>query len=104
MRLALRLLASAPWHWKQFSERIGRTSRLKSTFLAEPSTAGAKSGGMAANSQKHKNRKLDRIDMFVHDSLHTQKHMTFEFLTIWPLMPPRSVLVADDIECNCAFL
>ncbi len=31
---ALRLSASGPWHWKQWSARIGRTSRLKSTLGA----------------------------------------------------------------------
>ena len=30
-RSALRLAASGPWHSKQFSERIGRTSRLNGT-------------------------------------------------------------------------
>lgn len=49
-------------------------------------------------------RKLERVDMFVHDSLHTQKHMTFEFSTVWPLMSSGSILVSDDIESNCAFL
>jgi predicted O-methyltransferase YrrM len=49
-------------------------------------------------------QKLDRIDMFVHDSLHTERHMTFEFSTVWPLMRAGSLLVSDDIESNCAFL
>ena len=31
-RSACRLFSSKPWHWKQFSERIGRMSRLKSSF------------------------------------------------------------------------
>ena len=31
-RSACRAFSSKPWHWKQFSERIGRTSRLKSSF------------------------------------------------------------------------
>src|SRR5207249_7388285 len=29
--LALRAAASGPWHWKQWLDRIGSTSRLKST-------------------------------------------------------------------------
>ena len=39
-RPALRLAASGPWHWKQFSESTGRMSRLKSipaaSGLAKP--------------------------------------------------------------------
>jgi hypothetical protein len=33
---ALRALSSGPWHWKQLRERMGRTSRWKSTDLDAP--------------------------------------------------------------------
>ena len=31
-RFASRVLLSGPWQWKQYSERMGRTSLVKSTF------------------------------------------------------------------------
>lgn len=45
-----------------------------------------------------------RVDVFVHDSLHTYRNMMREFQAIWPLMPPGGVLIADDVEGNRAFL
>ncbi len=38
------------------------------------------------------------IDMFVHDSLHTCDHMTFEFETVWPHLVPGGVLLAHDAD------
>src|SRR5262245_14704076 len=32
----MRVPGSGPWHWKQFSERMGRTSRWKSTPPGAP--------------------------------------------------------------------
>ncbi len=43
------------------------------------------------------------IDMFVHDSLHTDEHMTWEYRTAWPHIRPGRLLVSDDILWNNAF-
>src|SRR5262249_24394750 len=50
-RFAMRVPLSGPWHWKQFSERMGRTSRWKST----PSAVSAPPA-----SEKAKNDKVKR--------------------------------------------
>ena len=37
------------------------------------------------------------IDMFLHDSLHTFDHMTWEFETALPYLSPAGILTSDDI-------
>jgi predicted O-methyltransferase YrrM len=39
----------------------------------------------------------DTIDMFVHDSLHTHDHMTFEYQQAWDHLRPGGLLVSHDI-------
>ena len=46
---------------------------------------------------------LGEIGVFVHDSLHTYENMQIEFGTVWPLLPSRGVLIADDVQGNSAF-
>ena len=46
---------------------------------------------------------LDRVDLFVHDSLHTEKNMEFEFRAAWPALRPGGFLLSDDIQGNAAF-
>jgi predicted O-methyltransferase YrrM len=48
-------------------------------------------------------RGVGRVDMFVHDSLHTHRTMMAEFLTIVRFMHRPGVIVADDIHENTAF-
>jgi predicted O-methyltransferase YrrM len=43
------------------------------------------------------------VDLFVHDSLHTQRNMRREFDTVWPHLRNGAVLLADDVERNRAF-
>lgn len=47
--------------------------------------------------------RLGEIDVFVHDSLHTEDHMTFEFQTAYPHLKPGGVLISDDALWNPAF-
>jgi len=47
--------------------------------------------------------KLEEIDIFFHDSLHTYKNMIFEFETVWPHIKKGGLLISDDIVSNCAF-
>jgi predicted O-methyltransferase YrrM len=46
---------------------------------------------------------VKEVDVFVHDSLHTYRHMTFEFGTAWPSIRTGGVLVADNVDLNGAF-
>jgi len=46
---------------------------------------------------------LDKIELFVHDSLHSYGNMKFEFDTISSRLTHSSVLLADDIDVNIAF-
>jgi hypothetical protein len=48
--------------------------------------------------------RLGSVDLFVHDSLHTYRNMSFEFATVWPALCERGAVVADDVEGNAAFL
>src|SRR3984893_11486740 len=43
------------------------------------------------------------LDIFVHDSLHTQRHMSFEFEAAWPYVRPGGAVVADNVDMNDAF-
>jgi hypothetical protein len=46
---------------------------------------------------------LGQIDIFLHDSLHTDHHMTFEFECAWPYLKPGGVLMSHDIFDNPSF-
>jgi predicted O-methyltransferase YrrM len=41
--------------------------------------------------------RLDRLDLFHHDSLHTYEHMTWELETALPHLGPGGVLSSDDV-------
>ena len=47
---------------------------------------------------------LPGLEMFVHDSLHTEANMRFEFDAVFPKLSRPAVLISDDIEGNSAFL
>jgi predicted O-methyltransferase YrrM len=44
------------------------------------------------------------IDLFFHDSMHTEEHMRFEFETVWPHIKEGGWLLSDDAIWNKAFL
>jgi len=46
---------------------------------------------------------LAAVDVFLHDSLHTTRNMTFEFQAAWQTLPPGGVLISDDIHMSKAF-
>ena len=48
-------------------------------------------------------RDILEIDMFVHDSLHTETNMRFEFASAWPALRPSGILVSDDVSANRSF-
>ncbi len=47
---------------------------------------------------------LKRVDVFLHDSLHTRRNMRWEFQAVAPWLGPAAVVIADDIQGNSAFL
>jgi hypothetical protein len=46
---------------------------------------------------------LGEIDLFIHDSRHSQRNLLFELKHAWDALKPAGVLVADDIDLNCGF-
>jgi methyltransferase family protein len=48
-------------------------------------------------------QRLDRVDLFVHDSMHTGRNVSFELEAIWPALNGGGAALVDDIERNAAF-
>jgi hypothetical protein len=48
-------------------------------------------------------RRLQQVDLFLHDSLHTTRNTCFELDTVWPALPPGGAALADDIHRNLGF-
>ncbi|MGN6514818.1 MAG: class I SAM-dependent methyltransferase [Rhizomicrobium sp.] len=46
---------------------------------------------------------LGEIDIFVHDSLHTEKNVCFELERAWDAVRPGGAIVVDDIDSNWGF-
>jgi len=43
------------------------------------------------------------IDMFLHDSSHSYRHMLWEFRAFWPWLRDGGLLVSHDVHMNAAF-
>ena len=48
-------------------------------------------------------RELATIDMFIHDSRHTRRNITFELRLAWSALRPGGLILADDIQSTVAF-
>ena len=46
---------------------------------------------------------LGEVDLFLHDSLHTYEHMTFEYRAAWPRVKPGGLFLSHDVGQNAAF-
>jgi predicted O-methyltransferase YrrM len=46
---------------------------------------------------------LPRLDLFVHDSIHTEYNTRFELDQAWKALTPGGSLVADDVDLNWGF-
>jgi hypothetical protein len=46
---------------------------------------------------------LGKIDLFVHDSLHSERNVRFELDRAWAALRPGGALVVDDIDANWGF-
>lgn len=49
-------------------------------------------------------KKINKISVFFHDSLHTYEHMMFEYETAWPHITKSGLLLSHDVVWNKAFL
>lgn len=47
--------------------------------------------------------RLGTIDLFIHDSLHTERNVRFELDRAWAALRPGGVMVVDDIDSNAGF-
>jgi predicted O-methyltransferase YrrM len=45
----------------------------------------------------------DPIDLFLHDSSHSYRHMLWEFRQFWPRLRDGGLLVSHDVQMNSAF-
>ena len=43
------------------------------------------------------------MDMFLHDSSHSYRHMLWEFQQFWPRLRDGGLLVSHDVQMNAAF-
>ena len=48
-------------------------------------------------------KELEEINIFFHDSEHSDKTMIFEYETCWPYIKKNGLLVSDDISYENAF-
>ena len=46
---------------------------------------------------------IGRVDLFVHDSIHTGRNVRFELEQVWPHMSERGIGIVDDVDYNGAF-
>jgi predicted O-methyltransferase YrrM len=46
---------------------------------------------------------LDRVDLFLHDSDHSYRNMTFEFEQAYPRLAPGGVMMSDDVHLHTAW-
>ncbi|MDQ4097205.1 MAG: class I SAM-dependent methyltransferase [Actinomycetota bacterium] len=46
---------------------------------------------------------LGEIDVFIHDSLHTERNVRFELETAWPAVTAGGLMIVDDIDDAAAF-
>jgi hypothetical protein len=47
--------------------------------------------------------RLRKIDLFIHDSLHSERNVRFEIDRAWAALKPGGALVVDDIDANWGF-
>jgi len=47
--------------------------------------------------------RLGEIDLFIHDSLHSERNVRFELDRAWAALRPGGVIVVDDVDANWGF-
>jgi hypothetical protein len=46
---------------------------------------------------------LGEIDLFIHDSLHSERNVRFELDRAWPVLAVNGAIVVDDVDLNWGF-
>ena len=46
---------------------------------------------------------LGEVDLFIHDSLHSERNVRFELDRVWAALRPGGALVVDDVDANRGF-
>jgi hypothetical protein len=46
---------------------------------------------------------LGEIDLFIHDSLHSERNVRFELDRVWGVVAPNGAVVVDDVDANWGF-
>jgi predicted O-methyltransferase YrrM len=59
--------------------------------------------GSSRRHLRHLLQQTGMIDLFIHDSQHTEYNMLFEMQVAWPWIRPGGAMVVDDIDLNWAF-
>jgi predicted O-methyltransferase YrrM len=101
---------------KAFADEKLATAKLYSIELSEECEQGAlipdelrsaASGFMPIRGNIEDLLKRDQlprsIDMFLHDSSHSYRHMLWEFRQFWPRLRDGGLLVSHDVQMNAAF-
>jgi hypothetical protein len=47
--------------------------------------------------------RLGQIDLFIHDSLHSERNVRFELDRAWAALRPNGAIVVDDVDANWGF-
>ena len=47
--------------------------------------------------------RLGQVDLFIHDSLHSERNVRFELDHVWSALTPGGAVLVDDIDANSAF-
>jgi hypothetical protein len=46
---------------------------------------------------------VGQVDLFIHDSLHSERNVRFELDLVWPVLKPGAAAVVDDVDVNYGF-
>jgi hypothetical protein len=46
---------------------------------------------------------LGQIDLFIHDSMHSERNVRFELDRAWAVVRPGGALIVDDVDANWGF-
>lgn len=59
--------------------------------------------GLSKNILPNLISKTNSVDIFFHDSDHSEENMLFEFRLIWPFISDNNIILSDDVNINNAF-
>ena len=47
--------------------------------------------------------RVGQVDLFIHDSLHSERNVRFELDRVWTALRPQGAIVVDDVDANWGF-